>query len=106
MTGSDLRVIPQPQSVDSSTSFFLFVCFFVFFLFCFCFFETGFFCIALTVLELTFVDQDSLELRNPPASASRVLGLKACTTTPGSSTSVYMYLLVLRFGEPGSVPFM
>jgi hypothetical protein len=24
-----------------------------------------------------------LELRNPPASASQVLGLKACTTTPG-----------------------
>jgi hypothetical protein len=31
-----------------------------------------------------FVDQAGLELRNPPASASRVLGLKACTTTPGS----------------------
>jgi hypothetical protein len=30
-----------------------------------------------------FVDQASLELRNPPASASQVLGLKACTTTPG-----------------------
>jgi hypothetical protein len=30
-----------------------------------------------------FVDQASLELRNPPASASRVLGLKACATTPG-----------------------
>jgi hypothetical protein len=29
------------------------------------------------------VDQAGLELRNPPASASRVLGLKACTTTPG-----------------------
>jgi hypothetical protein len=29
-----------------------------------------------------FVDQASLELRNPPASASRVLGLKACAT-PG-----------------------
>jgi hypothetical protein len=28
-----------------------------------------------------FVDQASLELRNPPASASQVLGLKACTTT-------------------------
>jgi hypothetical protein len=28
-----------------------------------------------------FVDQVSLELRNPPASASQVLGLKACTTT-------------------------
>ena len=30
-----------------------------------------------------FVDQAGLELRNPPASASQVLGLKACTTTPG-----------------------
>jgi hypothetical protein len=28
-----------------------------------------------------FVDQAGLELRNPPASASQVLGLKACTTT-------------------------
>ena len=27
------------------------------------------------------VDQSGLELRNPPASASQVLGLKACTTT-------------------------
>jgi hypothetical protein len=27
------------------------------------------------------VDQASLELRNPPASASQVLGLKACATT-------------------------
>jgi hypothetical protein len=30
-----------------------------------------------------FVDQAGLELRNPPDSASRVLGLKACATTPG-----------------------
>jgi hypothetical protein len=30
-----------------------------------------------------FVDQAGLELRNPPASASRVLRLKACATTPG-----------------------
>jgi hypothetical protein len=29
------------------------------------------------------VDQAGLELRNPPAFASRVLGLKACDTTPG-----------------------
>jgi hypothetical protein len=27
------------------------------------------------------VDQAGLELRNPPASASQVLGLKACDTT-------------------------
>jgi hypothetical protein len=30
------------------------------------------------------VDQAGLELRNPPASASQVLGLKACATTPGA----------------------
>jgi hypothetical protein len=29
------------------------------------------------------VDQAGLELRNPPASAAQVLGLKACATTPG-----------------------
>jgi hypothetical protein len=29
-----------------------------------------------------FVDQAGLELRNPPASASRVLGLKVCSITP------------------------
>jgi hypothetical protein len=29
------------------------------------------------------LDQAGLELRNPSASASQVLGLKACTTTPG-----------------------
>jgi hypothetical protein len=29
------------------------------------------------------VDQAGLELRNLPASASQVLGLKLCATTPG-----------------------
>jgi hypothetical protein len=29
-----------------------------------------------------FVDQAGLNLRNPPASASQVLGLKVCATTP------------------------
>ena len=46
---------------------------FGFFGFFVCFFETGFLCI----------DQAGLELRNPPASASRVLGSKACATPPG-----------------------
>jgi hypothetical protein len=35
-----------------------------------------------------FVDQAGLELRNPPASASQVLGLKACTTTPGKTSLI------------------
>jgi hypothetical protein len=30
-----------------------------------------------------FLDQAGLELRNPPASASQVLGLKVCATMPG-----------------------
>ena len=36
-----------------------------------CFFEAGFLC----------VDQADLKLRDPPASASCALGLKACTIT-------------------------
>jgi hypothetical protein len=35
-----------------------------------------------------FVDQAGLELRNPPASASRVLGLKACAATPSRGVLV------------------
>jgi hypothetical protein len=31
------------------------------------------------------VDQAGLKLRNPPAPASQVLGLKACATTPSLS---------------------
>jgi hypothetical protein len=36
-----------------------------------------------------FVDQAGLKLRNSPASASQVLGLKACATTPGSLSKFY-----------------
>jgi hypothetical protein len=55
------------------------------FFFLFWFFETGFLCVALAVLERHSVDQAGLELRNLPASASQVLGLKACATTPGKN---------------------
>jgi hypothetical protein len=51
----------------SLSLFWFFVCFV---LFCFVL-EAGFLCVALAVLKL----------RNPPASASQVLGLKACATT-------------------------
>jgi hypothetical protein len=34
-------------------------------------------------LSWNSVDQAGLKLRDPPASASRVLGLKVCNTTPG-----------------------
>jgi hypothetical protein len=38
--------------------------------------------LCIPVCSRTHLDQAGLELRNPPASASRVLGLKACATTP------------------------
>jgi hypothetical protein len=46
-----------------------------------------------------FVDWASLEFRNSPASASPVLGSKACTTTPGGrfvfKTSVLFCFVVV-----------
>ena len=53
-----------------------------------------------------FVDQAVLELRNLPASASRVLGSKACATTPGvynsilslySDTKLFSLLVAYKF---------
>jgi hypothetical protein len=72
--------------VNDCFDVFFFVC-----LFCFCF---VLFCFVLFFQDRVslyspgcpgthFVDQAGLELRNPPASASQVLGLKACTTTAG-----------------------
>jgi hypothetical protein len=48
-----------------------------------------------------FVDQADLELRNLPASASRVLGLKACTTTPGFLSAFYYYFSLIGILEMG-----
>jgi hypothetical protein len=55
----------------------------IFFFFFFWFFETGFLCIALAILEL----------RNLPASASQVLGLKARVTTPGCTIGILVLIL-------------
>jgi hypothetical protein len=43
------------------------------------------------------VDQAGLELRNLPASASQVLGLKACATTPGLACLFIFIFLIFRF---------
>jgi hypothetical protein len=37
-----------------------------------------------------FVDQVGLELRNPPASASGVLGLKACAPTAQKACDLFL----------------
>jgi hypothetical protein len=44
------------------------------------FFYTEFLYVALAILDFV-VDQAGLELRDLPASASQVPGLKVCTTT-------------------------
>jgi hypothetical protein len=63
--------------------FFHFFSIFFCFVFLFCFFETGFLCISLAsgFPGTHFVDPVGLKLRNLPASASQVLGLKVCATT-------------------------
>jgi hypothetical protein len=43
------------------------------------------------------VDQTGLELRNPPASASQVLGLKVCTTTPSTHLSFSIHRMDIIF---------
>jgi hypothetical protein len=49
--------------------------------------ETGFLCVVLAVLELG----------NPPASASQVLGLKVCITTALEQVSLIKAFSQLRF---------
>jgi len=70
--------------------------------FLFFFFETGFLCIALACPGTHFVDQVGLKLRNPPASASQVLGLKVCATTTHPAqvyevTSSFLFFFFLIF---------
>jgi hypothetical protein len=67
-------------SITVPTKYSLASCFFCFVFFVFCFFETVSLC-SPGCPGTHFVDQAGLELRNPLASASQVLGLKACATT-------------------------
>jgi hypothetical protein len=66
--------------------------FFFFFFFFFWFFRDRVSLYSPGCPGAHFVDQAGLELRNPPASASWVLGLKACATTPGLITIFYFLL--------------
>jgi hypothetical protein len=87
------RLIPRDSSASllspeerSETLLFLFVCLFGWLVLVFCFVLFFVFRDRVSLYSpgcpgTHFVDQAGLELRNPPASASQVLGLKACTTT-------------------------
>jgi hypothetical protein len=74
------------SQVPSYYYYYLFIIIIIIFFF-FWFFKTGFVSLCSSGCPGTHsVDQAGLELRNPPASASQVLGLKVCATTtrPGS----------------------
>jgi hypothetical protein len=62
---------------------FLFLFFFVFVVVVVVFFQDRVFLCSLGCSGTHSVYQAGLELRNRPASASRVLGLQMCATTPG-----------------------
>jgi hypothetical protein len=75
------------------------------FLFLFCFFPRQGSLYSSGCPGTHFVDQAGLELRNPPASASQVLGLKVCTTMPSlkillnSLCCIHLYSLLVYLVE-------
>lgn len=82
--GNELKKLLKPK-VQTVLSFFFFS---------FWFFETGFFCCFVFCFLYSpghpgthSVDKAGLEFRNPPASASLVLGLKAAPPLPGTVLS-------------------
>jgi hypothetical protein len=72
-TGQSLNPLALPISINSFFFFFLVLVF-----------QDRVSLCSLGYPGTHSVDQAGLELRNLPASASRVLGLKACETTPSS----------------------
>jgi hypothetical protein len=78
----------------SDTTMYMYTCVYVYMCIYIFFSKTGFLCVALAVLELT-LDQAGLELRNLPASASQVLGLKACATTSSLQPYIFNFVLIL-----------
>jgi hypothetical protein len=80
-------VLPSGLPLVVCSTWFLsfFFCFFVCLFVCCCFFRDRVSLWRPGCPETHSVDQAGLELRNLPASASQVLGLKVCTTTPGSA---------------------
>ena len=72
----------------------LFVCLGFLLFVCCLFSEKGFSCSPGFPGTLS-ADQTGLRLRDLPASASQVLGLKVCTTTPGSTCCLFGLVLVL-----------
>jgi hypothetical protein len=72
---------------------FIFFCLFVLF---FVFFRDRVSLCSLGCPGTHFVDQAGLDLRDPPASASQVLGLKVCATMPFGFFFFFLSLFFLK----------
>ena len=77
----------------------IFFCLFVLF----CFFEDWVSLCSPGCPGPHFLNQAGLELRNPAASASGVLGLKACATTPGLAPHSFQHVHFLMLAIPVGV---
>ena len=82
---TEIRLLLPPnvgiQGIYHHTFGYKFLFFFFFNFYLFIFFRDRVSLCSTACPGTHSVDQAGLELRNPPASASQVLGLKACTTT-------------------------
>jgi hypothetical protein len=86
--------------------FFFFVCLFVFVLFlfvCLFVFRDRVSLCSPGCPGTHYVDQAGLQLRNPPASASQVLGLKACATTARLCVCILSIKYILNFCGAGGM---
>jgi hypothetical protein len=92
---------PKNRAISPSIAYLIYLLikknFFAFFFFWF--FETGFLCVAPGCPGTHSVDQAGLELRNLPASASQVLGLKAYATTHTTAWLCCCFKLILWRGH-------
>jgi hypothetical protein len=80
------------ETIRKDKATFLFVCLFV------CFFRDRVSLCSPGCPGTHSVDQAGLELRNSPASASQVLGLKVCATIPGPTSQLLnIYLFIYLF---------
>jgi hypothetical protein len=86
--GNPTEIIFQATSSELASFLFCFVLF--------CFFRDRVSLYSPGCPGTHFVDQAGLKLRNLPASASRVLGLKACATMPGLNLLVLSKVVELQ----------
>ena len=100
LTLCNLKSELQYPFLSSLSCFYPVVCLFVFVCLFVCLFRDRVSLNGCGCPETHSIDQAGLELRNPPASASQVLGLKACATT---AQQIFLFLKKENRFETGSL---